>query len=165
MSLFHQRQQGNYCRFHSINNLVGRQICTTVEFDKYCDEFDKQNKFEVNYSKNSQEFYNNGEENNIFGYTMKKKGINTRMEGYDRHRKHDIKIDTEDLLGAFILSPGHVWCIRYIDGKWFLIDSLNSSEPEVQMNYFQNKNLAFLFVWRELNIMDKLSSLSVESYV
>ena len=158
MSIFHQRQQGSYCRWHSINNLMGRQICTTAEFNTYCDELDTKNKFEVKCSKNSQEFYNNGGDDNIFGYTMRKKGITTRMEGYDRHRKSPINItDTEDLLGAFVLSPGHVWCIRYIDNKWRVIDSLNGSEPEVQMNYFQNKGLAFIFVWRDLDIMNKLS--------
>ena len=158
MPLFHQRQQGSYCRYHSVNNLLGRQICTTSEFDKYCDELDTKNKFEIKCSKNSQEFYNNGGDNNIFGYTMKKKGINTRMEGFDRHRKTPINItDTEDLVGAFVLSPGHVWCVRYVDGHWYVIDSMNGSEPEVQMNYFQNKNLAFIFVWRDLDIMDKIS--------
>ena len=157
MTLFHQRQQGSYCRYHSINNIIGRQICTIAEFDQYCDELDTKNKFEVKCSKNSQEFYNNGDADNIFGYTMKKKGIDIKMESFDRHRKKPINItDTIDLLGAFVLSPGHVWCVRYVDEKWFVIDSMNSSEPEVQMNYFQNKNFAFIFVWRDLDIMNKL---------
>ena len=158
MPIFHQRQQAAYCRLHSINNLIGRAVCTTAEFDKYCDEFDKKNKFEVKCSKNNQEFYNNGNDDNIFGYVLKKKGINTRMIGYEKNRKTKIDItDFEDLLGAFVLNPGHVYCVRYIDGKFYVIDSLNGSEPEVQMNYFQNKNTTFIFVYRDLDIMNKLS--------
>jgi len=159
MSLFHQRQQGSYCRYHSINNLLGRQICTTIEFDKYCDELDSKNNFTVKCSKNSQEFYNNGNDDNIFGYTMKKKGINVRMTGYDFHRKLDIKlddIDLEDLLGAFAMVNGHVYCVRYYNDIWHVIDSLNGRIVEVPFSYFNNKKIAFIFVWLELDILTKI---------
>lgn len=158
---FHQKQQSSYCRLHAVNNLIGREICSIPDFNKYCDELDKKYNFKNNCSKNYQEFYNNGGikgNENIFGYVLEKKGINVRIIGFDRHRKEPINItDTEDLLGAFCLSPGHVWCVRYYDDKWYVIDSLNGSEPEVKMNYFQNKGLVFLFVYRELDIMDKLN--------
>ena len=156
--LFHQSQQGSYCRLHAINNIIGREVCNIPDFNKLCDEFDKKNKFEINCSKNSHEFYNNGDSDNIFGYVMKNKGIDVRMIGYDRHRKTDINIeDFEDLLGAIVLQPGHTFCIRYYDNKWYVIDSLNGSEPEVQMNYFKNRNMGFLFVYRDLDILNKLN--------
>jgi|UniRef100_A0A6C0LHW9 hypothetical protein len=167
MSLYHQRQQGAMCRLHTINNLIGREVCNTSDFNKYCDEFDKKNKFEVSCSKLSQEFYNNGNNDNIFGYTLAKKGINVKIMGYDRHRKQPINVaeleKDDDLLGACVLQPGHTWCVRYHNKKWIVVDSMNAGQPQVQHNYFQNKNLGFLFVYRDsdLDLMNKLDLYSI----
>ena len=80
------------------------------------------------------------------------------MQGYEKDRKEEIKItDFEDLLGCFVLNDGHVFCVRYYDDKWFVIDSMNGNQPEVTQSYFQNKKVTFIFVWRNLNILSKLS--------
>ena len=70
--MYHEKQQGNYCMKHAINNLIGKELCSNKEFDIYCDELDKLNDFEKGVSK-SKLFYNNGGINNIFGYVMTKK--------------------------------------------------------------------------------------------
>ena len=158
--LYHQRQQGSYCRMHSLNNLIGREIVKLAEFDKYCDELDKENGFKIQCSKNYQEFFNNGGSKgieNIFGYTLEKKGIHVRIIGYDRNRKESIKIeDKNDLLGVLCLSEGHVWAIRYYDNKFYIIDSLNGSQSIVDESYFNNKKIVFLFVYDDLDLLSKL---------
>lgn len=79
MTIYHEKQIGNYCRCHAINNLVGKQICSTQEFNRLCDEFDKKNGFTTPSSKLKYLFYNNGGTENIFGYILQKKGYTIKM--------------------------------------------------------------------------------------
>jgi hypothetical protein len=78
--MYHEKQRGNYCRCHAINNLLGFQLVSLAEFDKLCDEFDNIHKFARGSSKNHHLFYNNGQTDNIFGYIMQKKGLYVKME-------------------------------------------------------------------------------------
>lgn len=149
--MYHERQVGNYCRKHSINNLMGKELINIADFDKLCDDFDKANNFDRQCSRKDHLFYNYGAEDNIFGFALRNKGVEVKMIGYDNWRKEDIDLETnkDDLLGAFVFKEGHVWCVRYIDGKFHSIDS-NGLVKEVKENYFKDKKLSFLLVYRDL---------------
>ena len=152
MTLYQERQVGNYCRKHSINNLIGREIVTTTEFDQMCDEFDRENRFDTLCSRNQHVYYNYGDRRNIFGYIMERKGIRTTITGYDNWRKDavDLTTDLEDILGAFVFRDGHVWCVRRYQDKWYLIDSMGGGPSITNESYFNNKQYCFLVVRREL---------------
>jgi hypothetical protein len=149
--LYREHQVGSYCRKHSINNLIGREVITTAEFDTLCDEFDKHNEFTEMCSKNQHMYYNYGGAHNIFGYVLAKKGIDITITGYDNWRKDNIDLttDREDLLGAFVFKNGHVWCIRYYKDKFYSIDSMGGTQ-HINENYFNNKQLCFLVVHRNI---------------
>ena len=37
MSIYHEKQVGSYCRLHAINNLIGKKLVSTSEFNNLCD--------------------------------------------------------------------------------------------------------------------------------
>lgn len=128
---------------------MGRQICSTGEFDALCSEFDKMNKVENNISRTGQVFYNNGGVDNIFGHViLKKSGIRNDsliMKHKDFYRVEAPKVEeTISISGeAFILrgfivyNAGHTWCIRGIGCgsgstcRWVQLDSMNVKQPAV----------------------------------
>jgi hypothetical protein len=122
--MFHQRQKGSYCRCHAINNLIGRELITLGEFDKYCNEFDKLNGFVLGSSKKGHLFYNNGGTNNIFGYILEKKGIKIKMDHYDFYRNKKIKNCEKSTIGYIIYNRGHTYCVRINGREKWLIDSM-----------------------------------------
>ena len=58
-SIYHERQRGNYCRLHALNNFIGKNACNFSQFNKFCDEYDAINNVSKKTSR-SQIFYNNG---------------------------------------------------------------------------------------------------------
>jgi len=149
MALYHERQVGSYCRLHAINNLMGRQICSTADFDALCSEFDKMNRVENNISRTGQVFYNNGGVDNIFGHViLKKSGIHNDsliMKHKDFYRVEAPKVEETIsvsgevfiLRGFIVYNAGHTWCIRGIgcgtgsSCRWVQLDSMNAKQPTV----------------------------------
>ena len=41
INIFCERQRGDMCRMHSINNYYGRKILDETDFFRYCDKYDK----------------------------------------------------------------------------------------------------------------------------
>ena len=113
MKIYHEKQKGNYCRCHAINNMVGKQLITIVEFNKYCDAFDALNKFDKGSSKQKHYFYNNGGANNIFGYILQQKGYKPQMTHYDISKSKKV-IQSRRLIGYIVYNRGHTYCIRKI---------------------------------------------------
>ena len=146
--LYHEKQIGDFCRLHAINNLIGKQICTPKEFITYCNKFDQINKFVENCSAKKHFYYNNGGVNNIFGFVLYNKNYIVEMRTFDFNRKSDIPINnSKKLLGYIIFDKGHTWCIRKVNNEYFLIDSMKSSIIKVNLEmYIRNKNLFFIEV-------------------
>jgi hypothetical protein len=149
--IYHEKQCGNYCRLHAINNLLGEQICSVQIFDKYCDEFDKNNKFEKNTTK-KQIFYNNGGNDNIFGFVLNKTIKEpTTMEHYDFHKRKTIKA-LPNTMGYLLYSKNHAFCIRKIDDQFYLIDSLRAKPTLIEPHTFCNKQqLGVIHITKKLN--------------
>lgn len=125
--MFHEKQMGNYCRYHTINNLFGKVLLTLKEFDKYCNEYDKKNDFVIGSSRNDHLFYNNGGNDNIFGYVIKKKGLSVKMVHYDYYKHKKINSDESRNIGYIIYNRGHTYCVRIINGEKWIIDSMRKN--------------------------------------
>ena len=121
--MFHQKQFKNYCRCHAINNFLGYEAISYQTFDTYCDEFDVKNKMPL-ISKKNQYFYNNGGNDNIFGYILEKLKYQCKLETFymDINILKNINLSTVE--GFFIFNNHHTWCIRKVKGKFYMIDSL-----------------------------------------
>ena len=154
--MYHEKQQGNYCMKHAINNLIGKELCSNKEFDIYCDELDKLNNFEKGVSK-SKLFYNNGGINNIFGYVMTKKNINVEFAYYSYEKTNSgmfSNLKTECLLGFIVYNKQHTYCVRYLDNKYYLIDSMAPRIVDITDRvdqYLCRKNLGLIAVYLKIN--------------
>ena len=122
--MFHQKQFRNYCRCHAINNFLGYKAIAYEQFDKYCNEFDKLNNMPL-ISKNNCYFYNNGGNNNIFGYVLEKVKYICKLETFYSDKNIISKIGHCDTIDGFIIfNNHHTWCIRKVNRKFHLIDSM-----------------------------------------
>ena len=154
--MYHEKQQGNYCMKHAINNLIGKELCSNSEFDIYCDELDKLNNFEKGVSK-SKLFYNNGGINNIFGYVMTKKNINVEFIYYPYASTNNGIFNTmemNNLMGFIVYNKQHTYCVRRIDNRYYLIDSMSSRIVEITDRidqYLCRKNLGLIGVYLKIN--------------
>lgn len=148
MNIYHERQKGNYCRCHAINNLVGKQICSLNTFNKLCDEFDKKNDFEVPSSKLKYIFYNNGGTDNIFGYILKKNNYKIKMTHYDYYKSKVIQLKNDKkMLGFIVYNRCHTFCIRKIKDEYYLIDSMKSRIQKINpQSYCKRRNLGVICV-------------------
>ena len=129
MKIYHEKQIKNYCRLHAINNLLGYQKYSYTTFNKKCDELDNKNNFPIGFSKNTYTFYNNGGNDNIFGYLL------------NDYKLNFIKTNTiyikNNILGYIVFNNNHTWCIKNIENKLYLIDSLKSKPIQINYSYFK----------------------------
>ena len=145
---YHQRQIGNNCRLHAINNLIGKEICQVQEFSILCDKWDNKNGINNNTTKTNYTFYNNGGDagnNNIFGEVLKTKGYNIKMVGYDFHeRKPPIP---GHALGAIVFNQQHTWAVRkHTDNRWWIHDSLRATGSVY--NHMTNNRYAMFHIFK-----------------
>lgn len=147
--MFHQKQKGNYCRCHAINNLFGHELVALGEFDNYCNEFDKKNGFARDSSRNAHLFYNNGGVNNIFGYIIKKKGIKIKMEHFDFYRTKKVKVNN-NVIGYIIYNRSHTYCVKINNGEKWIIDSMKAHPKKIDsMKLFERRGIGIICVMRE----------------
>ena len=147
MSIYQERQVGNYCRCHAINNLIGKKLVTIPEFNKYCDSFDVLQKFEKGSSRNKYFFYNNGLIDNIFGYILAQKGIHIKMEHYDFYKSKRIKPHTNLTIGYIVYNANHTYCVRYINNTPYLIDSMRSKPQKLpNVNILNRKGVGVIAI-------------------
>ena len=148
MKIYHEKQIGNYCRCHAINNLVGKQLITLHEFNSYCDKFDALNNFDKGSSRNKHYFYNNGGTNNIFGYCLQKKGIFTNMTHYDISKS--TRIDTKffnKAYGCILYNRRHTYCMRKIQNDYYIIDSMRRTPQKIKnLSILQRKGMGVIMV-------------------
>jgi len=121
--MFHQKQYKNYCRCHAINNFLGYDAISYQTFDNYCDEFDIKNNMPM-ISKKNQYFYNNGGNNNIFGYILEKLKYKCKLETYYMDKNILELINLDKINGFIIFNNHHTWCIKKVKEEFYLIDSL-----------------------------------------
>ena len=121
--IYHEKQYGNYCRCHALNNLIGEQMLSRAEFDSLCDKYDKTHGFHTQVTRRTHLFCNNGGTDNIFGFCLEEKGYNIMMNHYDFYRNVVVKCSA-NTLGYIVYNAHHTYCVRIVDGEFYLIDSM-----------------------------------------
>lgn len=144
--MYHERQYKSYCRCHALNNLLGKKCITPQEFDAYCDAYDNHNKFLKGSSRNNFVFYNNGGNDNIFGYVLEKKQYSVKMKHFDFHKTKKLESPNDTTIGYIVFNTRHTYCVAYRDSKLYLIDSLRSRIQEVSKQYLTAKNMGVIQV-------------------
>ena len=132
--IYHEKQKGDLCRLHAINNILGFKYLDEAEFSILCDKFDKMTKMD---KLSRIVFYNSGGLFNIFGYCIFRK-FNIRMKHHEMGKKKDISISNDknmETLGYFIYNLYHVWVVRKIDNSLYLVDSLFNNVYNVDISY------------------------------
>lgn len=142
--IYHEKQVGNYCRCHAMNNLFGSKIIPLPVFDKYCIEYDVKKNFEKNCSRR-QIFYNFGGIDNIFGYSLTQSGKNVNMEHHDFYNIKNIDIlkykNKSGFIGFIVYNTYHTWCVRLINDKMYNIDSMRGNITEIKNNNALNHKM------------------------
>jgi hypothetical protein len=156
--VYHERQKGNYCRCHALNNLFGFQLVSLQEFDNYCDEFDKLNNFERGSSRGRHMFYNNGSTDNLFGYILDKKGYKVKMEHYDYYTTLSREIvntidknkNNSEFYGLIVYNRNHTYCIRNYNNEYLLIDSMKAYPQKQQdLHHISQKGIGSIAVYKK----------------
>lgn len=168
-NLFCERQRGNMCRMHSINNYIGRELLNEKEFFKYCDSYD-----ELIDGLNSRNMDGFAEGRSIVSFIMDKVFskflLLVPINSYNKSRIHlDIEHYNELLRKCncfFEFNKNHIWVNKKINNSFYKIDSLSGvNETNVKClsnnGYFlvvDNKNL-----YEEVNyLINKINTMKFE---
>ena len=143
MSIYHEKQVGNYCRLHAINNLIGKKLVSRKEFDNLCDSYDKFKKYVPGTSKRKYYFINNGGLDNIFGYVLTQKGYKIDMHHYSYHKRKIIK-DSDISFGCIAFNRCHTFCIKRINGELYKIDSMARKPVKIKISQFLRKGFGLI---------------------
>jgi hypothetical protein len=142
MSIYHERQVGNYCRCHALNNLMGKKLLELSKFDEYCVKYDTKNKFCKNCSK-SQMFYNYGGNNNIFGFCLEQCKQNIVMVHHDFYKIKNVNItkciSNKKFIGFILYNNHHTWCGKNINGTIYIIDSMRNNIQKINNSNILNR--------------------------
>ncbi len=138
MDIFCERQRGDFCRMHSINNYVGGSKLNEEIFYKYCDEYDSI--IDGLKSRNMDGF---AEGRSIVSYIMdvlfNKFILLIPYNSYKNSRKHldmDFYNKIYNKVNSFFeFNKNHIWINKKLDGKMYKIDSIGG------VNEINTKNM------------------------
>ena len=168
-NLFCERQRGNMCRMHSINNYIGRELLNEKEFFNYCDNYD-----ELIDGLNSRNMDGFAEGRSIVSFLMDKVFskflLLIPINSYNKSRIHLDMEHYNELLRKcncfFEFNKNHIWVNKKINNSFYKIDSLSGvNETNVKClsnnGYFlvvDNKNL-----YEEVNyLINKINTMKFE---
>ena len=143
MSIYHEKQVGSYCRLHAINNLIGKKLVSTLEFDKLCDNYDKIKKYIKGTSKNRHYFINNGGTDNIFGFVLENKGYKPNMVHYNFYKQKRLN-DGDVTFGCIVYNRGHTFCVKRVGKILYKIDSLQRIVFPTSIKQFLRKGFGII---------------------
>ena len=126
-NIFCERQRGDMCRMHSINNYIGSVLFSEESFYKYCDKYDNLIK-----GLNSRSMDGFAEGRSIISFIMdnifNKFLLLIPINSYKESREHlDIEHYNEVLKKCdvfFEFNKNHIWVNKKIKNKYYKIDSL-----------------------------------------
>ncbi len=125
--VFCERQRGDMCRMHSINNFIGKEILNEEDFYNYCDNYD-----EIIKGLNSRSMDGFAEGRSIVSFIMDKIFnkflLLIPINSYNKSRIHlDIEHYNELLRKCncfFEFNKNHIWVNKKINSCFYKIDSL-----------------------------------------
>ena len=168
-NLFCERQRGNMCRMHSINNYIGRELLNEKEFFNYCDNYD-----ELIDGLNSRNMDGFAEGRSIVSFLMDKVFskflLLIPINSYNKSRIHLDMEHYNELLRKcncfFEFNKNHIWVNKKINNSFYKIDSL-SGINETNVKCLSN-NGYFLVIdsnnlYEEVNyLINKINTLKFE---
>ena len=168
-NLFCERQRGDMCRMHSVNNYIGRELLNEKEFFNYCDNYD-----ELIYGLNSRNMDGFAEGRSIVSFIMDKVFCKFLLlipiNSYNKSRIHLDMEHYNELLRKcncfFEFNKNHIWVNKKINDSFYKIDSL-SGVNETNVKCLSN-NGYFLVIdsnnlYEEVNyIINKINTMKFE---
>ena len=128
MNIYCERQVGDLCRLHSLNNYFGYKRFTQEDFYNYCDEYDS-----IITGLNSRKMDGFAEGRSIISYLIDKIDYKCLLlipfNSYNDSRRHlditfynSLKKNVEIF---FEFNKNHVWVNKKINNKYYKIDSIS----------------------------------------
>lgn len=125
--IFCERQRGDFCRMHSLNNYIGKSLLNEEEFHKKCDEYDSV--IDGLRSRNMDGF---AEGRSIVSYIMDilfhKFIILIPYNSYTNSRTHlDMEFYNKiykKVNGFFEFNKNHIWINKKVNDRFYKIDSI-----------------------------------------
>jgi hypothetical protein len=169
VNLFCEKQRGDMCRMHSINNYIGKAILNETQFYKYCDEYDK-----IIKGLNSRSMDGFAEGRSIVSYIMDKFFnkflLLIPINSYKKSRNHLDAEHYNELLKKcncfFEFNKNHIWINKKLDNTFYKIDSLGGVN-ETNVKCLSN-NGYFLVIdsnnlYEEVNyLINKINNMHLE---
>lgn len=149
MNIYCEKQEGDLCRMHSLNNFFQKREMNTNKFYEYCDAYDKYYK-----TKNSRSIDMFNEGRNVIGFVLKQYYNIFTLLVYDLNL---IKKFLPDLSNIFSFSKNHIFIYKKINNEWFKIDSLSRPQKQSPLT----KNFGYLIVIPE-KLKKKFENLFIE---
>lgn len=153
--LYCERQRGDKCRVHVINNLFGEPCLDDDTFAGLCAEYDRR----VENSANTLDFDDfQSSQTFILPYVLETKfGLTSFWIApfeFEKLRRAGVLRTLLDVLDFeqnrfLVMTVDHAWCVvKHNDGQWYKIDSLQGAsmirDPNDLVN---NPMLGFLMPW------------------
>ncbi len=127
--MYCERQSGNLCRMHALNAYFGYAKISPNRFAKYTKQYDQYVKFRFGSQVNSEDHdIINNDQSCLVSYILKRHGVFAKLS-----------CTMGNASFAFAFNSDHIWCIRYKDGQYYKIDSIEGVHPVRSMS-----NLTFI---------------------
>lgn len=155
--MFFERQQGNNCRIHAMNNCFGSQVLTVQEFTRFHQSYtsvvanDEKNSLEDDYVS-----ANTWDRTSLLSHILQHKfGMASFTVGsYEmpRFRTTGVIQSLKDCMDPdfpnfFVCNAQHVWCVRYWKTGWFCLDSMSSPRSTTLAEWENDPRLTLVFPW------------------
>lgn len=137
MNIYCQKQIGDLCRMHSINNYFGKEVINQEVFKKYCNEYDS-----LIYGLKSIQMDGFAEGRSIVSYIIEKLDnkflllipikINSSIRNHLDLERYNKLMKNNNFTNYFEFNKNHIWINRKINGQYYKIDSIsgvNMIEP------------------------------------
>lgn len=160
-NIYCEKQRGDLCRLHSINNYFGYEKYSEKEFYRFCDAYDK-----LIIGLNSRNMDGFAEGRSIISYIMDINKIFVLLipiNSYSGSRAH---LDMErysrflnNIESCFEFNKSHIWINKKLDGIWYKIDSISGINSIDKPN-FHNNETGFFLVVENINLF-----IEIEHYI
>jgi hypothetical protein len=153
--IYYQPQIGGLCRLHSLNGYFGKETITRQQFDNYILEYDTKYKKLYNFTSSCESFdVVASDQKNIVSHILKKHNVYTKYYALNQiHGKYINEYIINILKGDwfFIYNESHIYGVRRLNNKWYIVDSMSGVRP-ININSINQKNIGFIV---PVNIKDE----------
>ena len=164
--MYFERQRGDNCRIHAINNCFGREVLTRAEFDRLAAEFHPNAEIPATHDYVTAQDW---DRTHLLAYILKRKlDLDCFTIGHfelARFRKGKVVrsiMDAMDpeLMRFFVCNASHVWCVKHVDradradhadhaetAQWLCLDSMARAPRVSSLAEWERDELTLVFPW------------------